>query len=125
MPAKKVLRPFAQAPTASSSNREIVSLQKRIRCGVIIEKLHKHIDGDIQMSATQIRAAEILLARKLPVLAALDVSSDGLPLNDSLTLVQVLARLQSAGWQPPEQELNVIEHDDVAAKRELLEAAGK
>lgn len=43
-----------------------------IRAGYLVSRLEKHADGEIEMSPTQIRAAEILLDRALPKLSAVE-----------------------------------------------------
>ena len=41
-------------------------ITERIQTGMIIDRLHKHVDGEVEMSATQINAARILLAKVVP-----------------------------------------------------------
>lgn len=48
----------------------------RIKVGNIINRLQKHVDGDIEMSATQLRAAEILLRKTLPDLTSVEHSGE-------------------------------------------------
>ena len=49
-------------------------VRERIRVGYYIARLHKHIKGEIEMSPTQLRAAEILLKKSLPDLSAVEHS---------------------------------------------------
>ena len=42
---------------------------------MIVERLAKHIVGELELSSTQIRAAEILLNKTLPNLSAAQVDS--------------------------------------------------
>ena len=42
------------------------TIADRINTGMIVERLHKHVQGEIEMSATQINAARILLAKVVP-----------------------------------------------------------
>lgn len=52
----------------------------RIKLTMIINKLHDHIEGKIDMSATQMRAAEILLRKTLPDLQSVSLTDgDGQP----------------------------------------------
>lgn len=44
--------------------------RERIQAGMILDRLHKHITGEVELSATQIQAARILLAKALPDLTA-------------------------------------------------------
>jgi len=46
--------------------------RERIRAGKILAKLMKHVEGEVEMSATQIRAAEILLKKVLPDLSSIE-----------------------------------------------------
>jgi hypothetical protein len=48
----------------------------RIKVGNIITVLQKHIDGEHDMSSTQIAAAKILLDKALPNLTSVDVKSE-------------------------------------------------
>lgn len=41
----------------------------KIQASAIIGRLQKHIDGSVDMSPTQVRAAEILLKKSLPDLS--------------------------------------------------------
>ena len=41
--------------------------RERIRTGVIIGRLQKHALGEVEMTASQVRAAELLLKRTWPV----------------------------------------------------------
>ena len=49
-------------------------VKDKIRAGVIETMLLKHAKGDQEMSATQIKALEILLDRRKPKLSAVDTS---------------------------------------------------
>ena len=40
--------------------------RERIRTGVIIDRLQKHALGEVEMTASQVRAAELLLKRTWP-----------------------------------------------------------
>lgn len=48
----------------------------KIQTSQLINRLLSHANGDADMSATQIRAAEILLKKTLPDLQAVELSSD-------------------------------------------------
>jgi hypothetical protein len=47
-------------------------LRAKIKAGMILDRLKKHVLGEDEMSATQIRAAEILLNKTLPNLQQTD-----------------------------------------------------
>lgn len=48
-------------------------VRSRIRTSQLMRRLKKHALGQIQMTATQIKAAEILLKKTLPDLAAVQI----------------------------------------------------
>jgi hypothetical protein len=48
-----------------------------IQVGMIRDRLEKHVLGECEMSATQVRAAEILLKKVMPDLSAVQVDGDG------------------------------------------------
>jgi hypothetical protein len=41
----------------------------RIQAGVLINRLHRHVMGEIEMTPTQVQAATVLLKKTLPDLA--------------------------------------------------------
>lgn len=50
----------------------------KIQAGVILDRLVKHVNGEIDMSASQIKAADILLKKTIPDLARSEVTgADG------------------------------------------------
>jgi hypothetical protein len=49
-------------------------VRQRIRTGVLVNRLKKHVLGEVEMTATQVRAAEILLRKALPDLSATEHS---------------------------------------------------
>ena len=59
--------------------------RKRIQTSMIINRLTDHIDGKCELSATQVRAAEVLLNRTLPVLQSIEYTSDTPLLNNDKT----------------------------------------
>ena len=46
--------------------------RERIRCGVILRRMMDHVEGKIEMSSTQLKAAEILLRKVLPDLSSVE-----------------------------------------------------
>ncbi len=60
------------------SRREMTELwRSRIEVGTIITKLGKLMNGEIEMSTQQMKAAEILLRKTLPDLTATDLTTKG------------------------------------------------
>ncbi len=53
-----------------------VKARERIQTGMIITRLQKHMNGELEMSGTQIQAARILLSKALPDLQAIEHSGD-------------------------------------------------
>jgi hypothetical protein len=51
-------------------------MRERIDCNSLIKRLQKHASGEIEMSATQLRAAEILIKKVLPDLSSVTHSGD-------------------------------------------------
>lgn len=49
-------------------------VREKIQASQIINRLYGHVEGTVDMSPTQIRAAEILLKKTLPDLAATELS---------------------------------------------------
>lgn len=52
-------------------------VRQRIQTTKLTQRLEKHALGKVEMSATQVRAAEVLLARTLPTLTQTDLSIEG------------------------------------------------
>lgn len=51
-------------------------VRQRIQVSAIVGRLVKHIAGKVKMSATQVRAAEILLRKAVPDLASVEHSGE-------------------------------------------------
>ena len=60
--------------------------RKRIKTSMIANRLMDHISGKCEMSATQVRAAEILLRKTLPDLSATDLNLDAEQLVKQLVI---------------------------------------
>lgn len=58
------------------SPRVMKETRDKIDTTTIINKLNKHVKGELEMESTQIRAAEILLKKTLPDLQAITHSGD-------------------------------------------------
>lgn len=60
----------------------------KIQASAIINRLSGHLDGSVELSPTQLRAAEILLKKSLPDLTAVTVSGDeDAPLNHTMRVL--------------------------------------
>lgn len=51
-------------------------VREKIQASQIINRLSGHVSGEIEMSPTQVRAAEILLKKTLPDLSGVEISGD-------------------------------------------------
>lgn len=47
----------------------------KIQASQIINRLQAHLSGEVELSATQLRAAEILLKKSVPDLSAIELSN--------------------------------------------------
>ncbi len=73
--------------------------RKRIQAGVIMDRLLKCINGDIEMSAQQIKAADIILKKIEPDLARTELQplgQDGKPTGWAVRVTHVKASKHSA-----------------------------
>jgi hypothetical protein len=62
------------------------SWKEKIRAGVILDRLIKHVNGEIEMTNSQIKAADILLKKTVPDLARTEVTGkDGEPQQHVVT----------------------------------------
>jgi hypothetical protein len=52
-------------------------VRDRIKVGVLIQRLTDHMLGKLELSQTQLKAAEILLKKSLPDLQAIDATVKG------------------------------------------------
>lgn len=52
-------------------------VRQRIQTTKLAQRLQNHVFGKCEMTTTQVRAAEILLARTLPTLTQTDLNVDG------------------------------------------------
>lgn len=48
----------------------------KIQVSQILNRLHNHLDGQCEMSQTQMKAAEILLRKSLPDLSSVTIGGD-------------------------------------------------
>lgn len=50
--------------------------KEKIKAGVILDRLHKHVMDELEMTQSQINAAKILLNKVYPDLKAVDVTGE-------------------------------------------------
>ena len=48
----------------------------KIQTSQLLNRLFSHANGEVEMTATQVRAAEVLLKKTLPDLSAVELGSD-------------------------------------------------
>lgn len=65
-------------------------VRDRIRTTSLVQALEKHALGEQEMSATRIKAAEILLRKTIPDLSAVELSGE---VTTTMTREQILERL--------------------------------
>ena len=58
------------------NKRQADTTRAKIQASQLINRLQNHVDGNVELSATQIRAAEILLKKSLPDLQSVEMSAD-------------------------------------------------
>ncbi len=51
-------------------------VRSKIQASALIGRLTKHVEGEIELSPTQVRAAEILLKKTLPDLGSVEMTGD-------------------------------------------------
>lgn len=62
----------------------------RIQSAILLERLQNHVVGQVEMSATQVQAARILLGKVIPDLKAIEHTGEGGgPVHSSVTVTYV------------------------------------
>lgn len=84
-------------------------VRDKIKARRIVEELQKHIDGEREMSSTQIRAAQILLDKSVPSLQAMELTGEN---GTSLIGLLVQDMGERAVFQP-----KLIEHASVSSDK--------
>lgn len=67
--------------------------REKIQTSQLINRLQNHVDGVIELSATQIRAAEILIRKTLPDLSSVEHSGEISTTATEMTEGQILERI--------------------------------
>jgi hypothetical protein len=70
-------------------------VREKIRTSQLINRLQAHFFGEIELTAAQIRTAEILLRKCLPDLAATDISAQ----STHRYVIEVPPTLSKEEWQ--------------------------
>lgn len=68
----------------------IEETRKRVQTNQLINRLHDHAVGKVEMSQTQVRAAEILLRKSLPDLSSTTIEGGSQPI-EHLHRVEIIA----------------------------------
>ena len=50
-------------------------VREKIKASQIINRLQNHIDGEVELSSTQVRAAEVLLSKSVASVSQVDLSA--------------------------------------------------
>jgi hypothetical protein len=58
------------------NNRQADSVRSQIQTGQILKRLHDHVHGKIELEASQVRSAEILLSKSLPSLTSMEMKAE-------------------------------------------------
>lgn len=70
--------------------RHTEMVRQKIQAGVLIDRLQKHAQGKVEMTSSQIKAAEILLDRSVPKIAQIQhTGADGGAIQVSLAVEDV------------------------------------
>lgn len=62
---------------ATTSPTHAAAVRSRIKAGVIVDRLEKHVVGKVEMSATQVAAGLGLLRKVIPDMAAMEHTGPG------------------------------------------------
>jgi hypothetical protein len=62
---------------ARLTKRQATLHRESIRVSMLLNRLQDHVDGKVEMSQTQLRAAEVLLRKAMPDLKATDITTAG------------------------------------------------
>ena len=84
----------------SLTQRQKTGVALAIQAGTLVNRLKKHARGEVEMSPTQVRAAEILLDRALPKLSA--VEQTVIDPASALSEEEILAQLMDLARKHPQ-----------------------
>jgi len=101
-------------PLNGKLNSHNERLRQKIRTGMIVTRLGKHVKGEIEMSSTQIQAARILLDRTLPPLKPFDTQalSNGIKDVSHLTPQFLLSVIEGQASRKSTKPIDAAYSDD-------------
>ena len=73
MPNQRDKPPIEQAKI---TRRQAENVRKTIQIAKIVERFHKAVQGEVNMTPTQVQAGKVLLVKALPSLTATAISED-------------------------------------------------
>lgn len=73
-------------------------VRTKIQASQLINRLQDHVFGEVEMTATQLKAAEVLLRKSIPDLQALNISGE---MTHRHTLAEVLGSLSKRAADDP------------------------
>lgn len=72
-------------------------VRERIQTSMLINRLHDHAFAKVEMTATQLRAAEVLLKKAIPDLSSVEYTGE-MTVNDARELSrEILERIATGG----------------------------
>lgn len=75
--------------------------RERIKVGMLIKRLSDHVEGKCELTATQVRAAEVLLRKKMPDLSTSHIEGQVIhSFVDFIRAVNAGPTLDAIGHQP-------------------------
>ena len=80
------------------NNRQADSVRSQIKTTHILKRVQDHVDGKIELSATQVRCAEILLNKTLANLSSIELQAE--VTTHELTTEERIARAKAMGLPP-------------------------
>jgi hypothetical protein len=107
MPARGAAVSVRRKRKPSEFHSEVT--RERIRATLLVERLQAHAMGELELTATQIRAAEILLRKCVPDLQQTDLNV----LSTRRYVVEVPPQLSEEEWEKkyslPAPALNIVQ----------------
>ncbi len=75
------------------SKDKTVHHRDKIKASVILDRLGKHVMGQVEMTSTQVKSAEILLRKVVPDLSAVTLAGpNGTSIKQDITITLVRAQ---------------------------------
>lgn len=71
--------------------RHTEQVRQKIQASVIIERLHRHFNGELELTSSQLKSAEMLLDRSVPKLSQIQhTGEDGGAIQFSEIVVRII-----------------------------------